>query len=143
MCPLAKLKKKGKARVWGLSFGGEVGNECVLRGMMWADNDCFFHDREILVHMVNDVIEELLDLDTKPLPESLWWTCSYEEEDKFTPKVAGRGREWDLFSWKSSMCWDIVSIVKGKVHKEWKRHCAKELEVGGATFIFTVQGVFH
>ena len=46
--------------------------------------------------MVNDVIEELLDLDMEPKPESLWWTCSYEEEEQLTLKVAGRGKEWDL-----------------------------------------------
>ena len=40
--------------------------------------------------MVNDVIEELLDLDMEPKPESLWWTCPYEEEEKLTLKVAGR-----------------------------------------------------
>ena len=65
--------------------------------MMWADNYWLFcHDRKILVHMVNDIIEELLVLDMEPKPESLWWTCSYEAEKQLTLKVAGRGKEWTL-----------------------------------------------
>ena len=32
----------------------------------------------------------------EPKPESLWWTCSYEEQKQLTLKVAGRGKEWDL-----------------------------------------------
>ena len=59
--------------------------------MVWADNYWLFcHDREVLVHMVNDVIEELMDLDMEPKPESLWWTSSYEEEEKLTLEVSGR-----------------------------------------------------
>ena len=61
---------------------------------MWADNYWLFcHKREILVHMVNDIIEELLNLDMEPKQESLWWTSSYEEEDKLTLKVGGRGKD--------------------------------------------------
>ena len=94
---LWKAEEKWKTRGWGLSFGGESDNAYVLRGMMWADNYWLFcHDREIFVHMVNDVIEELLDLDMEPKPESLWWTCLYEEEEQLTIKVAGQGKEWDL-----------------------------------------------
>ena len=37
--------------------------------------------------MVNDMIEELLNLDMETNPETLWWTSSYEEEDKITLKV--------------------------------------------------------
>ena len=40
--------------------------------------------------MVNDVIEKLLDLDMEPKPESLWWTITYQAEEKATLKV------WDL-----------------------------------------------
>ena len=66
---------------------GESDNKYVLRSMMWADNyRLFCHNREFL-HMVNEIIEELMNLDMVPLPESLWWTSSYEEEDKLTLKV--------------------------------------------------------
>ena len=76
----AKLKKSGKPEVGGLSFGGESDYEYILRDMMWTDNYWLFcHDREVLLHMVNDVIKELLDMDMDSKPESLWWTCSYEE----------------------------------------------------------------
>ena len=95
---LRKAEERWKPRRWGLSFGsGESDNEYVLRSMMWADNYWkFFHNREILVHMVNDIIEELLNLDMEPKPETLWWTSSYEEEDKLTLKVGGGGKDWDL-----------------------------------------------
>ena len=64
---------------------------------MWADNYWLFcYKREILVHMVNDIIEELLNLDMEPKPESLWWTSSYEEEDKLTFQVGGGGKDWEL-----------------------------------------------
>ena len=49
---------------------------------MWADNYWLFSDnREELICMVNDIIEELLDLDMEPKPESLWWTCTHKHED--------------------------------------------------------------
>ena len=61
---LRKAEERWKVRGWGLSFGEESDNEYVLRSMMWADNYWLFcHNREILVHIVNDIIEELLDLD--------------------------------------------------------------------------------
>ena len=55
----------------------------------------YCHNREILVLMVNDIIEELLNLDMEPKPESLLWTSSYEE-DKLTLQVGGGGKDWDL-----------------------------------------------
>ena len=72
---LWKAEGKWKAKGWGLLFGGQHDTDYVLRGMMWAGNYCFFcDDKERLVCMVNDFIEELLDLDVEPKPESLWWT---------------------------------------------------------------------
>ena len=46
--------------------------------------------------MVNDIIEELLDLDMEPKPESLWWTSTYKHEDMRTLHVGGRDKMWDL-----------------------------------------------
>ena len=46
--------------------------------------------------MVNDIIEELLDLDMEPKPESLWWTSTYKGEDMRTLRVGGRDKVWDL-----------------------------------------------
>ena len=82
----------------GLSFGGEHDSEYTLRGMMWADNYWIFSDnREQLICMVNDIIEELLDLDMEPKPESLWWTSStHKHEDMRTLSVGGRDKVWDL-----------------------------------------------
>ena len=39
--------------------------------MMWADNFWLFSDdKEKLTWMVNDIIDELMDLDMEPQPES-------------------------------------------------------------------------
>ena len=44
---------------------------------MWADNYWLFSDdKENLVCMVTDVIEELLDVDIEPMPVSSWWTST-------------------------------------------------------------------
>ena len=69
---VAKYVQKAKIRGWGLTFGGLNDNEHVLRGMVWADNSCLFHDnKERLVCMVNHIIAELLDLDMEANPGSL------------------------------------------------------------------------
>ena len=34
--------------------------------------------------MVNDIIEELMDLDMEPKPESLWWMRTYKAEEVLT-----------------------------------------------------------
>ena len=48
----------------------------------------FSDDKEKLTWMVND-IEELLDLDMEPKPESLWWTSTHRDE----PCVNTEGEE--------------------------------------------------
>ena len=47
--------------------------------MLWAD-DCwlFSDDKEKLMFMVNDIIEELVDLDMEPKLESLRWRSTYK-----------------------------------------------------------------
>ena len=74
-----KAEEKRKANGWRLPFGGQHDNEYVLPGMMWAGNYwLFFDNKERLICMVNDIIEELRDLDMEPKPESLWWTSTYK-----------------------------------------------------------------
>ena len=48
------------------------------RDLWWISSD----DTEKLTWMVNAMIEELLDLDMEPKPESMWWTSTYEDEDR-------------------------------------------------------------
>ena len=88
--------------------------------------------------MVNDIIKELLNLDMEPKPESLWWTSSYEEEDKLTLKVGGRGKDWDLPFREVFDVLGTVFNVMGKAHKGSK----KGWVAGGATLIFTARKVF-
>ena len=46
--------------------------------------------------MENDIIEELLDLDMEPKPESLWWTSTYRGEEKTTLRVGSRTKTWEF-----------------------------------------------
>ena len=102
----------GKLR--GLPFGGQHDNEYVLRGMMWADNCWSSSDnREMMICMVNDIIEELLDVDMEPKPESLWWISTHKHEDMRTLLVGGRDRVCCFFV-KSWMCWGSVFHRDGK-----------------------------
>ena len=79
---LWKADEKWKARGWELSFGGKNDNEYVLRSMMWADNFWLFCDnKERLVCMVNDIIEDLLVLDMEHKPESLCWKSTHKDDD--------------------------------------------------------------
>ena len=48
----------------------------------------FSDDTAKLTRMANDIIEELLDLDMEPKPESLWWTSTYRDVE------CGRGKNW-------------------------------------------------
>ena len=107
---------------------------------MWADNCWLFcHNRENLVHMVNDIIEELLILGMEPKSESLWWTSSCEEEDQLTLKVGGGGKDWDL------PYREVFEVLGYRFQRDGKgtskRHCAKGWVAGGSTFIFTAQKV--
>ena len=73
----------------GLPFGEQHDNEYKPRGMMWADNCRLFCDnKERLICMVNDIIEELLGLDMEPKPESLWWTSTHKHEDMQTLRTS-------------------------------------------------------
>ena len=46
--------------------------------------------------MVNDIIEELMDPDMDPKPESLWWTSTCKDEIERTLKIECKGKSWDL-----------------------------------------------
>ena len=46
--------------------------------------------------MVNHIIEELLELDMEPKPESLCGRSTHKHEDISTLRMCSRGRSWDL-----------------------------------------------
>ena len=94
----------------------KLGDEYLFRGMMWADNFWLSSDdKEKLVCMMNDIIEELLDLDMEPKLESLWWTTTYREEDVTALKVRSReGKLGTCQSLRYLMSWAIVSDEVGK-----------------------------
>ena len=37
-----------------------------------------------------------MELCMEPKPESLWWTCTYKEEEEITLQVGSRGKMWEL-----------------------------------------------
>ena len=51
---------------------------------------------EKLICMANDIIEEVLDLDMEPKPESFWWTSTQKHEDMRTFSVGSKDKVWDL-----------------------------------------------
>ena len=59
-------EEKRKATGWRPAFGGNLDDEYLFRGMMWADSSWLFSVvKEKLVFMVNDTVEELLDFGTR------------------------------------------------------------------------------
>ena len=111
-----------------LSFGGQHDNEYTLRGLVWADNDWLFSDnREKLICMVNDIIEELLDLDMEPTLASLWWTSTHQHEDMETLRVgaeaeSGICQSGICHSVRISMYWVTVFIRDGKGFQRRRPH---------------------
>ena len=82
--------------------------------MMWADKCWLFCDhKEGLVAMVDDIIEELLDLDMEPKPESLWFMSTHQVEYTSTLKVVYRGLAWDLPKKTCLKSWNTVYIAMG------------------------------
>ena len=57
-------------------------------------------------------IEELLNLDMEPKPESSWLTSAHEEEDKRTLKVGEGGKVWDLPIPLAELCAEKVWNTK-------------------------------
>ena len=92
---LWKAEENWKARGWGLPFGRENDNEYVLRSMMWADNYWLLCDNKKDWYASIHIIDEVLDLDMEPKPESLW-TSTYKYEDAATLKVGCTKKTWDL-----------------------------------------------
>ena len=112
---LWKAEEKWRTKGWGLSFGGQQDNEYTLRGMMWADNYWLFSEsREKLICMVHDIIEELLDQDMKPKPESLWWTSTYKHEDMRSLRVGSRDKVLDL------PFWEVFGVLGYRFHRDGK-----------------------
>ena len=71
----------------------EEDDEYRFSGMMWADNYWMFSDdKDRLMRMVSDIIEELMDVDMELKPESLWWTSTHKGEDEKDAE-SGKQRE--------------------------------------------------
>ena len=78
-----KAKKKWKVQGWRIMYGGQGDDESRFSGMRWADSYWIFSDdRERLTCTVNDIIEELVGLDMEPIPQSQWWTSTYNAEER-------------------------------------------------------------
>ena len=107
--------EKWRAKGWGLPFGGQHDTEYVLRGMMWADNYWLSSDnRERLICMVSDIIEELMDLDMEPKRESLWWTSTHKDKEKNPLRVESRNRAWVL-----PFC-EVFDVLGYRFHRDGK-----------------------
>ena len=124
---LWKAEEKWRAKGWGSPFPGQPDNDCVLRGMMWADNYWVISDnKERVFRVVDGIIEEVLDLDMEPKAESLWWTSTHKDEDMTTHREAEAKLGTSLFV-KSLRSWDIVITGMGKDPKAQNELCARAL----------------
>ena len=73
-----------------LDFKGERAQK--LCSSMWADNFWLMsHSKRNLEQMLRDLIEEAEKCDLAPKPASLWWTSTYEEEERSEVLVATNG----------------------------------------------------
>ena len=70
-----------KRKVILLDMEGERAHQ--ICSFVWADNFWIMsHSKENLEHMLRDLIEEAGRWDLEPKPASLWWTSTYEPEEK-------------------------------------------------------------
>ena len=70
--------------------------------------------------MVKDIIEDLLDVDMEPQPESLWWTSTHKHEEMRTLSVGNRDRAWNL-----TFC-EVFDVLGYRFHLDGKEfHCAE------------------
>ena len=70
---------------------------CPIRCFVCSRADNNSDDTEKSISMVNDIIDELMDLDMEPKPESFWWTSTYKAEDGLTLalEVGSRRKSWE------------------------------------------------
>ena len=95
---------------------------------MWADNYWLFCDnKERLVSMVNDVIE---DLDMELKSKSQWWINIYCDEDMMALRVGTRGSAWTCLSVKYSRSWDTATIGKERDSKVQTDSCVRAWGAG-------------
>ena len=75
---------------------------------------------------MNDIFEDLLDPDTGPKPESLWWTSTRREEEERTLKVGSRGKIGTWPSWRYSIFWAIFFGGMGREARGQRRRSGKD-----------------
>ena len=67
--------------------------------------------------IVNHIIEELLNLDVEPKPESLWWTSTHKEADERQLTVGSGGKIGICRSLTRLISWAIAFAGLGKGFK--------------------------
>ena len=68
---------------------------------------------EKLVHVVNEITEQLLDL--QPKPEPLWWASTHKDENGTTLKVENRSQTWD---WPFM---EVFDVLGHRFHRDGER----------------------
>ena len=126
------VESRGKVedQGWEPAFGGKLDDECLFRGMRWADNYWqFSDDKEKVMCIVFCVVEELLELDMESKPESSTPT----EEDVSTMKVESTEKIWDM---PFMEVFDVMGhrfLRDGKGAQGPEKTLTKGLGVGGVT----------
>ena len=113
-----------------------------MRGMMWANNYWLFCDnKERLVCMVNDIIEELLDLDMEPSQNRCGGQALAKTRTRQHFKWGAKGKLGTYPSVKCSISWATVFTVMGRGFKAPNGLSVKVWAVGGGTGTFIAQRV--
>ena len=88
-----KLRQNGRPEDGDLLSEERMTTSAVYGGLLITA--CSATTRKNWFRMVFEIIGELIDLDTKPKPESLWWMSTFEDEDHATLLLGKKGLTWD------------------------------------------------
>ena len=134
MC-FGKLRKSGEPNAGDcLSV-----DSMTTSGMMWTDNCWLCTDnREKLICVANNIIEELMDLDMEPKPNHCGGQARTKVRKRTHSKWEADTESWISPSVRSLMYWDTVFIVMGKGSTAPSAPCARPCEAGGVTNTSTV-----
>ena len=108
-----------------LDLKGEKAHQ--ICSFMWADNFWIMsYSKRALEQMLRDLIEEAETWNVAPKPASLWWTSSYEEEERSEVLVATTQLMYK-FPYEEKFCKGNVSCTSYSrtftIHK-WLRQTA-------------------
>ena len=88
----------------------------------------------ILHQMLQDLLEEVSRWDLVPKPTSLWWTSTYDREERIDMTIyTTKGGQKFLFEEKFKILGDAMNR-QGKSHDAMKKECSQQTRLSGRIF---------